>query len=248
MRWVPVLRIAALALVAVLGLGAAQGAGPSAGPPAARSATVAAPAYDDARCGNTGRRVLLTFDDWAYGDPSRATRVGATLRRLHVRAAFFLVNRFASARRDIVRTLRRQGHWVGNHTWSHPDLTTLSDAAVADQIRRGIASNRLRPPYGATDARVARIAAAQGDRLCLWTVDTRDWATVRDRQRTVASIRALVRDAPRTAKAGGVILGHLFTHYPDAIPGVVTDLRREGLRLCRDRGPVGTRMPFPLRC
>src|SRR3954447_4911732 len=90
--------------------------------------TQAAPAqaatYYNSRCGNTTGRVLLTFDDWAYGDPYKATRMGAYLKSINIRAAFFLINKYASTYPGIVSTLRQQGHWVGNHTWGHRDLTT----------------------------------------------------------------------------------------------------------------------------
>lgn len=118
--------------------------------------------YYNSRCGNTSGRVLLTFDDWAYGDPYRATRVGAYLQSRNIRAAFFLINNYAQNYPGIVSTLRRQGHWVLNHTYSHPDLTTLSDASVSWQIRHGIASNRLRPPYGAYNSRVPTSRLAWG--------------------------------------------------------------------------------------
>jgi peptidoglycan/xylan/chitin deacetylase (PgdA/CDA1 family) len=86
--------------------------------------TQAAPAqaatYYNSRCGNTSGRVLLTFDDWAYGDPYRATRIGAYLQSRNIRAAFFLINQNAKNYPGIVSTLRQQGHWVLNHTCSRP--------------------------------------------------------------------------------------------------------------------------------
>jgi peptidoglycan/xylan/chitin deacetylase (PgdA/CDA1 family) len=60
--------------------------------------------------------VLLTLDDWSYGDPYRATRVGAYLKSRNIRAAFFLINQEAKKYPDIISTLRQQGHWVLNHT------------------------------------------------------------------------------------------------------------------------------------
>lgn len=68
---------------------------------------------------------------------------------------------------------------VGNHTWSHPDVTTLDDAALTDQIRRnqdflrrtlGVRETPFfRPPYGAHDARTDRIAADLGHpTIALW--------------------------------------------------------------------------------
>jgi peptidoglycan/xylan/chitin deacetylase (PgdA/CDA1 family) len=213
--------------------------------PAAAQAAV----YTNSRCGNTSGRVLLTFDDWAYGDPYRATRIGAYLRSRNIRAAFFLINQDAQFYPDIVSTLRQQGHWVLNHSYSHPNLTTLSDDAVRAEISQGIASNLLRPPYGAYDSRVANIAAGLGYRVCTWTIDTLDWQLPDGvHYRSISSIRSIVRTSPRSAKTSGVILGHLFSNYPDAISGIIYDLQHQGLLLCRNRGPVGQMAPFPLAC
>ncbi len=101
--------------------------------------------YSWSHCGNTSGRVLLTFDDWADGDPYRATRVGDYLKSRKIRAAFFLINKDAKRYPGIVATLRQQGHWVENHTYSHPRLTRLSDADVSWQIRNGVSGNRMRP-------------------------------------------------------------------------------------------------------
>lgn len=215
---------------------------------AVASTSVLTATYYNSRCGNTSGRVLLTFDDWAYGDPYRATRIGAYLQSRSIRAAFFLINEYASKYPGIVSTLRQQGHWVLNHTWSHPNLETLSDSGVAWQIRNGVASNRLRPPYGAYDARISRIAAGYGYRICTWTIDSRDWQYVNGIRRTVSSIRYIVRTSPWSAKASGIVLGHLFTNYPNAIAGIIYDLHLQGLLFCRNRGPVGRSMPFPLAC
>jgi peptidoglycan-N-acetylglucosamine deacetylase len=216
---------------------------------AASQATPAqAATYYKSRCGNTSSRVLLTFDDWAYGDPYRATRVGNYLKSRNIRAAFFLVNQEAEKYPNIVSNLRQQGHWVLNHTYSHPNLTRLSDAGVGSQIRGGVASNRLRPPYGAYDSRVSNVAAGLGYRICTWTIDTRDWEYVNGSRRSASSIRSIVRNSPWSAKASGVVLGHLYTNYPDAMPGMISDLHKQGLLFCRNRGPVGRTMPFPASC
>ena len=161
--------------------------------------------YYNSRCGNTSGRVLLTFDDWAYGDPYRATRIGAYLQSRNIRAMFFLINQYASKYPDIVSTLRRQGHWVLNHTWSHPDLTQLSDSGVSWQIRNGIKSNRLRPPYGAYNSRVSAIASNLGYRICTWTIDTRDWQKPDGvHYRSTASIRGSAATASHSDHPGSI--------------------------------------------
>jgi peptidoglycan/xylan/chitin deacetylase (PgdA/CDA1 family) len=236
-KWRRLVTTALAAAVVSLGLVGAQAA-------PAQAAT-----YYNSRCGNASGRVLLTFDDWAYGDPYRATRIGAYLQSRNIRAAFFLINQYAQNYPGIVATLRQQGHWVLNHTYSHPNLTTLSDDRVSWQIRHGISSNRLRPPYGAYNSRVANIAANLGYRICTWTIDTKDWQKPGGvYYRSTSSIRYIVRTSPWSAKASGVVVGHLFTNYPNAIAGIVDDLQQQGLLLCRNRGPVGRFAPFPLAC
>ncbi|MFF7725163.1 polysaccharide deacetylase family protein [Streptomyces sp. NPDC008001] len=214
----------------------------------AASVTAHAASYDQQRCGNTSGRVLLTLDDWAFDRYERATEVGAYLRGRGIRAAFFLVNEYASQHPEVARTLRRQGHWVGNHTWSHPHLTGLSDEAARREIRDGVRSSLFRPPYGDYGPRETRIAAALGARVCTWTVDTLDWENTDGRFPDPATLRARVRDAPAADKRGGVILGHLFSRFPDALPGIVDDLRAQGYSLCRNTGPTTPVIADPLRC
>lgn len=230
-----------LALASLLALGARS--------TTATTADAAAPdGYSVSRCGNTSSRVLLTFDDWAYSDPYRAAAVGEQLQARGIRAAFFLVNEFAQDHDDIVRTLRRQGHWVANHSYSHPHLTRLSDDDARREIEYGLRSTLLRPPYGDYGPREEAIAEELGMRMCTWTVDTLDWEAAGDGFRSAESIRRIVRDAPASDKTGGVILGHLDYNFPDAVDGIVEDLHAQGYLFCRNNGPVDETVPFPLDC
>jgi peptidoglycan/xylan/chitin deacetylase (PgdA/CDA1 family) len=207
--------------------------------------------YSNSRCGNTSGRVLLTFDDWAYGDPFRATRIGEYLESRGIRAGFFLINQYAKSYPEIIATLRQQGHWVANHSYSHPDLTKLAAPQISWEIRRGVFSNRLRPPYGAYNSTVANVATNLGYRICTWTIDTRDWEKPDGTNyRSSSSIRSIVRNSPASAKSNGVVLGHLYTNFPTSttIGGIISDLRAQGYSFCRNSGPVGHNMPFPLAC
>jgi peptidoglycan/xylan/chitin deacetylase (PgdA/CDA1 family) len=258
-RWRSVVAVVAVAIVVVglamsqimperTGLATSQPTPALTGPVTSQATPAKAARYYWSRCGNTSGRVLLTLDDWADGDPYRATRVGEYLKSRKIRAAFFLINQEAQKYPDIIATLRQQGHWVLNHTYSHPRLTELSDADVSWQIRNGVISNRLRPPYGAFDSRVESNAGSLGYRICTWTIDSLDFEYVNGSRRSIDSIRSIVRNSPRSAKASGVILGHLNTNFPDAISGIISDLHKQGLQFCRNRGPVGLTMPFPASC
>jgi peptidoglycan/xylan/chitin deacetylase (PgdA/CDA1 family) len=204
--------------------------------------------YTTARCGNMSGRVLITFDDWNDADPYRATRTGAYLEARKVRAAFFLTGAKAESYPDIVATLRQQGHWVANHSYTHPHLTELTDGQLRAEISNGTKSNQLRPPYGDWDSRVTTIASSLGYKICWATVNTKDWQQFSGSYRSISSIRSMVRNAPASAKQSGVIIGHLHTNFPDALGGIIDDLHSQGFLLCRNTGPVAANMPYPLSC
>ncbi|MGW2414684.1 polysaccharide deacetylase family protein [Streptomyces tubercidicus] len=91
------------------------------------------------------------------------------------RAAFFLINEYASQYPGTVETLRKTGPYVGNHTWSHPHLPQLSEQDMRTEITEGIPSTLLRPPYGDLGERETRVASELGYRMCTWTIDPLDW-------------------------------------------------------------------------
>ncbi len=204
--------------------------------------------YDRERCGNTSGRVLLTLDDWPYNDPERSVRIGAQLQSQGVRAAFFLIGKFAAQYPQITATLRQQGHWVGNHSFSHRQLTGLTDQELQDEIKGGVAGNLLRPPFGDAGERERDVAAELGFRICNWTIDTHDWEKTEGNPRSAEAIRASVRDASPEEKRNGVVLGHLFSNFPNALNDIISDLHAQGYQLCRNTGPVTDRAPNPLTC
>jgi peptidoglycan-N-acetylglucosamine deacetylase len=131
-----------------------------------------------------GNEVALTFDD----GPGPYTQLMIDKLRKHgVRATFFIVGRniplFAGpGGAPIVREERTVGA-VGDHTFTHPLLTSLAPAQAESEIvrtQRALAhASRgpvflFRPPYGAHDAQIDAIARAHGLLQILWTVDSRD--------------------------------------------------------------------------
>ncbi len=122
--------------------------------------------------------IYLTFDD---GPSVYTARVLAILRKYGIKAVFFEVGQNVERYPATMRSVRAAGHLIGNHTWSHLDLTTLSTTSVTWQLNRmeqtiGYRPRCVRPPYGATSSRIASIIANRGQRQILWTVDPRDWS------------------------------------------------------------------------
>jgi peptidoglycan/xylan/chitin deacetylase (PgdA/CDA1 family) len=126
--------------------------------------------------------VALTFDDGPHG--TYTPRVLDILRRRDVPATFFVVGSRVAQRPGLVARQAREGHAVANHSYAHANMTGQSDATIRDTIRRterqitaaGARPTKLvRPPYGATNARVEAAIRSVGYRQMLWTVDSDDW-------------------------------------------------------------------------
>lgn len=191
------------------------------------------------KCYNTTPNVLLTFDD-GYTSAANLNSILATLKAYNVRGRFYLLGTWARSRPAMVTQIRRAGHYVENHTNTHPALSGVSNAVVDSQIRYGQAANTnprlLRPPYGAGSytARLYYLAQARGYRLCHWGSDTADWSGVSAATIVNKVVRGDAATAP--ARPGDSVLMHLTnTQTRYALPTLIRALRAKGLVLDRLR-------------
>jgi peptidoglycan/xylan/chitin deacetylase (PgdA/CDA1 family) len=189
----------------------------------------------------TKRKVVaLTFDCGA--NAAGVDSILATLAGKHAVATFFMCGRWAQyfpvrARRIAAR------YPIGNHTYSHPRLTQLSDAAVRSEVRRGAAAIRsvtghdprplFRFPYGDRDARVIRIVNSLGYGAIGWTVDTLGWKGRRGGQ----SVSTVVSRVLNGLRPGAIVLMHVGS-APDgstldaaALPQLIDRIRARGYGL-----------------
>ena len=126
-----------------------------------------------------GNEVALTFDD----GPGPYTRLMlAKLHKHHARATFFDVGRNIPLLPRAIREERQTGG-VGDHTFTHPLLTSLAPARAEAEIARTQAALEragagrvflFRPPYGGRDETIDHIARAHGLLEIMWTVDSAD--------------------------------------------------------------------------
>ncbi|MFI7421210.1 polysaccharide deacetylase family protein [Nonomuraea sp. NPDC049684] len=183
--------------------------------------------------------VALTFDDGP--GPYTGTLLDH-LAKYRAHATFFVVGRNVGVHPDVVRRTVEAGHELGNHTWSHPDLTRLSPAAIRSQLARtdqavksaaGVVPGLVRPPYGATDGDVRRQAHRP---LVLWSVDTLDW-----RYRDSARV---ARVSLKRVRPGSVILFHdIHPTTVKAVPRVLKGLSARGYRFVTVSELFGGRPP-----
>jgi peptidoglycan/xylan/chitin deacetylase (PgdA/CDA1 family) len=185
--------------------------------------------------------VALTFDMGGRTDP--AVDIVSWLRDNGVAATIFLTGSSidtTQAARDVIAIVNANpGQFdLGNHSYSHPDMTALTAGEVRAEIaaaERAIASYAtqptrplFRPPYGASDAEMLAGAGAAGYRWSvMWDVDTIDWKPIADGGPTAAQMTAKVVGM---ATGGSIVLMHLGGYETlDALPGIVNGLRERGL-------------------
>jgi peptidoglycan-N-acetylglucosamine deacetylase len=180
---VRVSRLAAMA-VAIVAVCIAQ---PIFGVATARASSCPAPvqAVLDYTPPTLERTVALTFDDGPL--PQNTPQVLDVLRARGVKATFFVTGSNVSAHPDLVRRIVAEGHAIGNHTWSHPNLDQLSPVGQAAEMDRttqaivtatGVTPCFFRAPYGShRSASVTSLAWERGMTIVDWSHDTRDWET-----------------------------------------------------------------------
>jgi peptidoglycan/xylan/chitin deacetylase (PgdA/CDA1 family) len=182
-----------------------------------------------------GDSLALTLDDGVNTDVVRMYTQLA--KDTGLRFTYFVNGRYASwtDNKDLLRPLVDSGQiQLGNHTWSHPDLTTLPVKRVVDEIGRNDTFLRntyganarpyLRPPYGAHNARVDEVAAAMGyTTMTLWSGDLGDADRV--------SEDFIVKRADKYFTPQTVVIGHL-NHPPvtHVYPKLVDFIRDRHLR------------------
>jgi peptidoglycan/xylan/chitin deacetylase (PgdA/CDA1 family) len=187
--------------------------------------------------------VALTFDD---GPSEYTARFVWMLEQLGVPAAFFMVGTEAERYPNLVRLVADAGMAIGNHTYSHPlqkPFAQLPREEIVAEIDRGRAVLRrlgvdpvlFRPPGGTFSTFVVDAAQARGERVVIWSVDTRDWVA----GTTADEIAARVL---RDVQPGSIILMHDGggdrEATLEALPRIVAGIRSRGLAFV-PLAPVG---------
>lgn len=180
----------------------------------------------------SGRRdekvVALTFDDGPV--PGITEQLLQVLKQWQAPATFFVIGRHVAAHPELARAIADAGMEIGNHSFTHPNLTRLPEADIARQVMEtqaavlqatGELPRFLRPPGGDWNSRVAGVVRSWGLTPCMWSLDAYD-SEVIGAQQTVDTVLRLVRP-------GAIILMHNGTLSTlEALPSILRELRAQG--------------------
>ena len=186
----------------------------------------------------------MSFDD---GPSATLTpKLLDLLATRHIKATFFVIGENVMEHPEIVARAAREGHEIGNHSWSHPNLAKMSQESVRSQLRRTDAAIKnaagerptlMRPPYGSiTDREKHWIHDEFGYRIILWDVDPYDWkrpgpAVVRNR-------------ILKETRPGSIVLSHdIHPGTIEAMPSTLDALEAKGLKFVTVSELIGMATP-----
>ena len=173
----------------------------------------------------------MTFDDGPH--VQNTPRLLDMLKQRGIKATFFFVGECVAQNPQIVKRIVAEGHEIGNHSWSHPQLSAMSEAAVKQQLQKtqdaivsacGIVPKLMRPPYGAFTQRQQRWCNGEyGYKIILWDVDPEDWK-IRNAEHVQSEIL-------KQTTAGSIILSHdIHKTTVDAMPATLDALAAKGFK------------------
>jgi peptidoglycan/xylan/chitin deacetylase (PgdA/CDA1 family) len=195
--------------------------------------------------------IALTFDDGPWTQPPSVDFL-KLLKRYHVPATFFEIGGLVIWK-DVDGSIERQmladDDMIGNHTWSHPDMTKLPASQQRSQLELAAASIRKRtgftpclwrPPYGAINPTLVALARSLGYLTIMWDVDPRDWAS--------PGVGVIERNVISGAHNGAIVELH-FGGGPryetfDALPDIISTLRARGYRFVTLTQMLGLRLLY----
>jgi peptidoglycan/xylan/chitin deacetylase (PgdA/CDA1 family) len=186
----------------------------------------------------TEKVVALTFDAGANADA--VASILQTLADKGVPATFFLTGKWVEVYPEYAAEIGAT-YPVANHSDSHPDLTTLSDAEVRDEITKGAVAIKkatgrdthpmFRFPFGASDAGTISIVNSLGYGAINWTVDTRGWQGTSGGQ----SVASIVDRVLAALQPGEIVIMHVgsnpddhSTLDADALPHLIDEILARG--------------------
>lgn len=184
--------------------------------------------YNKGVSGAPKKRVALTFDDGPH--KTVTGQILKILKKYDAKATFFIVGNRVKANSNVLKAIYNDGHEIGNHTWDHSKLTSLSAKNVKSQFTRtndivyatiGVYPTVFRPPYGSINNSVQ---AQINKPIILWSIDTLDWKH-RNAKKTLQYVKNNVSD-------GSIILLHdIHQTTADSLESILQYLTKEGYEL-----------------
>lgn len=182
---------------------------------------------------NENMEIAITFDDGPH--PKETPKILDILKKYDVKATFFVVGKHIKWYPDSVIRASQEGHEIGNHTFTHPDISTLSEEQIKTEIKNCEdiiiqKTNKkpvlFRPPFGNYNREcLEKLSNDLGYTVVLWSgVDVRDWQN--------PSPNKIAYEIINNIKSGDIILLHDYgtENTVKALEIILPELKQKGYK------------------
>jgi len=189
--------------------------------------------YDSFYLADTQKKdIYLTFDN-GY-ENGYTGKILDVLKEKKVPAIFFVTGHYLKDQPELVKRMVKEGHLVGNHSWNHPDLTSVSNERLAEELEKvnkefqrltGAAPmTYLRAPRGIFSERTLALSQKEGYYNVFWSLAFKDWETDKQKGWKYAYNNIMSQIHP-----GAILLLHTVSKdNADALAKVIDDLQKQG--------------------
>lgn len=155
-----------------------------------------------------------------------------TLKKHDVKATFFIEGKWAKENKEYVQMIDEQGHLIGNHAYNHPDMITLNETEMTEQISNtneiieAIIKKRpqwFAPPSGSYNDHVVKVAHEQKMETILWTVDTIDWKN--------PSVSVMINRVMENIHPGATILMHPTDPIAQGLSTLIEEIKDKDYKI-----------------
>lgn len=177
------------------------------------------------------KKIAISFDA-AWGSDI-TPKLLEILKKHNIRTTFFLVKFWMDKYPDMTRRIAQEGHEIGNHSATHPNMGNLSRddiikelKATHDKIKEltGQNSSLFRPPFGDYSNTLITTANELGYHVIQWDVDSLDWKDL--------SASAIYERVIKGVKPGSIVLFHNNgKHTAEALEPIIDELKKQGYEI-----------------
>ncbi|MFC4799566.1 polysaccharide deacetylase family protein [Neobacillus sp. GCM10023253] len=181
--------------------------------------------------GNPQKPMVALLINVAWGNEYIPT-ILEVLNDSKVKATFFYDGSWVKKNPDLARMIYKEGHEIGNHAYSHPDLQRRSKSETIQEISKtntvieetiGVKPKWFAPPSGSFNKVTIQVADELNMKTILWTIDTVDWR----KPATGEMVNRIVKNADN----GFMVLMHPTKPVVEGLGDMITGIKAKGIQL-----------------
>lgn len=181
--------------------------------------------------GNPEKPMVTFLVNVAWGN-EHLPQMLKTMKKYDVKSTFFLDGSWVKKNPQLAKMIVEEGHEIGNHAYSHPDMRKLSKERIREELEKtneviyatlAVVPKYFAPPSGSFRQDVVEIAHELNMKTIMWSVDTVDWKSPPPEE--------MVQNVLQKVHPGAMILMHPTASTAEALEQLILGIRGKGLQI-----------------